>query len=891
MQELSILHLEDNVQDRELVRTELERLGFALRVAYVETKPDFERALQQSKFDLILSDFSMPDYAGEEALRRAKQQQPETPFIFVSGTIREDRALDALKAGAADYVLKAQLPRLAPIVLRALREHAERAKRLSAQEELRASQERLRETDERYRAVFNRALDGVYLHDFDGRFIDANPAALSLLGYDASELPALTIASVLHPDDLERARGAMRRLLSTGVQDGVSEYRLRRKDGGLLWVEVLSSIVFKDDVPFAIQGFARDITARKRAEDALRSSEERFRAIVANEPECVKMVGADGRILEMNAAGLRILQADRADEVLGRPAIEFVHPEDRAALAAMHEVVREGRNATLRFRTVGLKGAVRWVEDHSTGIRDPVTNEMWVLSVVRDITEHLQAEVKLREQAALLEQAREAIIVRDLDQRIRYWNRAAEGLYGWPAEAVIGVPAGEVGFEDVATAARALENVMAAGEWSGEMAQTSRSGASVLVEARWTLVRDDAGAPRSILAINHDITERKRVEAQALRNQRLESLGTLAGGIAHDLNNMLAPIIMGVGLLQANTTDPKDRKLIDIIEASAQRGSDLVRQILSFARGVDGARLAIDVAQIVREIEYVVASTFPKNIAFAGTVPPDTWQVSGDPTQLNQVLLNLCVNARDAMPRGGKLSIVVQNTEIDAQFAVLHRGVSPGRFVVIDVIDTGVGMTKEVAARVFEPFFTTKPRGAGTGLGLSTALGIVQSHQGFVDLQTALGRGTTIRVYLPALDGGRPGTHETGTPQALPRGRGELVIVVDDEATVLQITRQTLESFGYRVLAAEDGAHAIGLFAQQLHEVSVVLTDMMMPIMDGAALIAALRRLRPDLPIIAASGVPVSDAALAGSIHLLAKPYTAEALLSLLRKILEPLPR
>jgi nitrogen-specific signal transduction histidine kinase/ActR/RegA family two-component response regulator len=389
-----------------------------------------------------------------------------------------------------------------------------------------------------------------------------------------------------------------------------------------------------------------------------------------------------------------------------------------------------------------------------------------------------------------------------------------------------------------------------------------------------------------------DITERKQLEEQFLRAQRLESLGTLAGGIAHDLNNLLAPIMMGVGLLKSNDLPSRSRQILANIERSAMRGADLVKQVLSFARGVEGARVAVPVDQLVHEIETIVRNTFPKNIRFETEVEPGTGMILGDPLQLNQVLLNLCVNARDAMPSGGTLTLKVADTEVDEPFAVMSGDVAPGRYVLIEVADTGEGMDHETLKRLFEPFFTTKTVGKGSGLGLSTALGLVRSHEGFIHVQSEPGRGASFRIYLPSLreEGmAMPGPEEVAE---LPQGNGELILVVDDELSILEIVKETLETCGYRVLTAEDGAQAVGVYALHRGTISAVITDMMMPVMDGPALIGALRRLDPKLPIIGASGLLSNGNPAAAKPEdlriFLAKPYSAAALLTALDEVIAP---
>ena len=388
-----------------------------------------------------------------------------------------------------------------------------------------------------------------------------------------------------------------------------------------------------------------------------------------------------------------------------------------------------------------------------------------------------------------------------------------------------------------------------------------------------------------------DVTEKKRMEAQFLRAQRMESLGTLAGGIAHDLNNVLTPILMSLSMLRLRLSQPRDLELLTTLENSAHRGADMVKQIISFARGVEGRSLTLQPRDVVREVEHLVNETFPKSIAFSSICTADVAQVEGDPTQLHQVLLNLCLNARDAMPDGGRLEVRVSNVVVDDQLIGLNREAQCGLHVLFEVSDTGTGIPAELRDRIFDPFFTTKEVGKGTGLGLSTTLGIVRSHRGFTDLSSQVGKGTTFRIYIPATtsQAGRPAPG--AAPTARKTGHGELVMIVDDESSIITAITHTLESFGYRITTARNGAEALDKFKSLPEKPSVVVTDMMMPVMDGPTLIQNLLQLQPSLPVIAASGLNNHLSAQALSLgvkHFLLKPYNFEELLTILHDLLHP---
>jgi PAS domain S-box-containing protein len=628
---LRILHLEDNPLDAELIRSRLQAGGIGCAIQRVETRADFEAEVDRRRFDLIISDHTLPSFDGLSALRIARQKCPDVPFIFVSGTIGEEMAVDSLKQGATDYVLKDRLSRLAASVQRSVREARER-------------------------------------------------------------------------------------------------------------------------------------------------------------------------------------------------------------------------------------------------------------------TERRQAEMKVREQAALLDQATDAIFARDLEQRITYWNKGAEHIYGWTASEALGKRADELLHrEDSPQRQDAWNAVLEKGEWVGELRQATKTAREIVVESRQTLLRGAEGTPTAVLTINRDVTEKKQIETQLLRAQRMETIGALAGGIAHDLNNVLGPILVMGHLLRDKLPGPEDRKVLDTATASARRGAETVKQILSFARGVAGELVVLQIAHLVGELVQLARDTFPKSIHIKTRIAEGIRPIIGDVTQLHQVLLNLCVNARDAMPNGGTLSIEAANIILEEKRTPMHEQPLSGPYVVLSVSDTGTGIPPDLMDRIFEPFFTTKESGKGTGLGLSTVRSIVKNHLGFLEVHSRAGRGTTFKIYLPVAAAAE--TEITRRKRSSPpAGQGELILLVEDEQALLEMTKALLESFNYRVLTATDGAEAVTLYRRRKGRIKAVITDLMMPIMDGPALIRALRQLDSQVKVIAVSGL-ASQAGLreVGNLDVhafLTKPYTTEQLLTTLREAL-----
>jgi PAS domain S-box-containing protein len=411
-------------------------------------------------------------------------------------------------------------------------------------------------------------------------------------------------------------------------------------------------------------------------------------------------------------------------------------------------------------------------------------------------------------------------------------------------------------------------------------------------EIRWIAVKsslfhDLTGKPMRMIGIHMDITEKKQLEAQFLRAQRLESLGTLASGIAHDLNNILSPILIGAQLLPLRFPDlnQQTRQILKTLESSAQRGAGLVKQILSFARGVEGKRVCLQMNHLLLEIEKIIQQTLPKSINIHKDISSDLWMISGDATQMHQVFMNLCVNARDAMPHGGTLQITAENLFIDEQYARMHLDANVGPYVVVTVTDTGMGIPPDILHRIFDPFFTTKDVGKGTGLGLSAVLGIVKTHGGFVDVHSEVNNGSTFKVYLPA---NQSTVVPTDDNVELLSGQQELILVVDDEAAICETLKTTLEIYNYEVLTASDGIEAISLFAEYQDKIKGVLIDIMMPSIDGLSVIPLLRQFNPSVYVVAMSGLNSTEAALQaerlGCQKFLPKPFTTRELLQILHE-------
>jgi PAS domain S-box-containing protein len=756
---LRALLVEDSEEDAELLLAEIRRGGYDVTWERVETAEALRAALERQPWDVVVADYKMPHFSGLAALELLKASRLDLPFIIVSGTIGEEMAVAAMKAGADDYLMKGKLARLVAAVEHGLGDAGDRRERKRAEAALSAS-------EVRYRRLFESAKDGILILNAEtGRIVDVNPFLLEILGFSREEFL-----------------------------------------GKKIWE----------------LGFFKNIVANQASFAELQQQEHiRY--------EDKPLETADGRRID----------------------VEFI---SNVYLMNHHKVIQCN---------------------------------------IRDITTRKQAEERVREQAALLDTTSDAIYATALDGTIRFWNKGAEQTYGWSsaealdrkATALLSIPGDD--------AADPLATVFQKGDWSGERRHQTKTGGEVVVFARLTLVRNAAGQPVSVFAIDTDITEKKQLDARFLQAQRLENLEALASGLAHDLNNVLAPVLLATAILRPKAQTEADRRILATMEASAQRGAAIVRQVLTFARGIEGKRTPLHPEHLLREMEAIARETFPKNIELGMDVEEDLWPVLGDATQLHQVLMNLCLNARDAMPEGGRLALTAENTDLDEAFALMTPGAKAGSYVRLSVSDTGTGIPPKLFDKLFDPFFTTKAPGKGTGLGLSAVLGIVKSHGGFLQFKSAVGKGTCFEIYLPAAPEAKPAVApRPRTPP--PRGQGELILVVDDEIAIRSVATGVLEEFGYRVAAASEGSEALAVFMQNRAAIAAVITDMLMPGMDGPTLVRVLRRIDPQIRIVGVSGMgedtPVETLESLGLSALLTKPFTGESLLFALHAVLEAPP-
>jgi PAS domain S-box-containing protein len=513
-----------------------------------------------------------------------------------------------------------------------------------------------------------------------------------------------------------------------------------------------------------------------------------------------------------------------------------------------------------------------------------------VMKQVRIERQLAAAEERIRTQASLLDKATDAVFVLGRDDQFEFWNRGAERLYGWTAAEVVGRMTRDLPLNSAAADfGTACQKLVEQGEWGGELRNLTKDGREVVVESRWTLVRDDAGRPRAKLVIDTDVTDKRRLEAHCFQAQRMESIGALAGGIAHEFNNLLQAI-RGYTQYAMVNLDPAEQRCQDLdqVLSAAERATLLTRQLLGFSRRQPLDRTVINPNNAVRDLAKMLRPILGEYIQLEVRLADDAGAVFADAGQFQQVLLNLCVNGRDAMPSGGRLLLQTSAVALPVRAGAL-ADLEPGRYAVVKVQDTGCGMTPDVQRRIFEPFFTTKEIGKGTGLGLAMAYGIVRQHSGALTVESAPDAGTTFSIYLPIVNA--EGGTQSDVEMALTRGGSETVLIAEDEDVVRAFVLRALHDAGYQTFAAADGEEAVALFKQHSESIDLVLLDVVMPKLKGLAAYQRMIQIRPGIPVIFCSGYdPTTDDAgllAAEGQQLLRKPFDPATLLRTVRDALD----
>jgi PAS domain S-box-containing protein len=758
------------------------------------------------------------------------------------------------------------------------------------------AEEKLKEQAERMRGILEVAGEAIVTIDERAIIETANPATERMFGFSATEMLGQNVRLLMTEPDAARHDNVLARYLETGqarILGSPQKLEARRKDGSVFPIELMVTEVRLSDRRI-FTGFIRDITQQEQSRRALEASELRFRAAARATNDVVWEL-----VLETNylwwSEGLQDRFNYSLEEAGNRLEWweERVHPDDRERVLSSLASAFESREPEWRahYRFQRGDGGYAEVRDSAFIVLGEHGQPDRMVGGMKDVTQQRRDRRKLAEQAELLDKARDAIIVTDLDGTVTFWNQGAERIYGWTSAELLGVPVFERIHAGKDTWLHAKHQLLASGGWEGQLSHLRKDGQERKLRCHLTLVKDGDGRPRSILSINTDITDQLALEEQLRHAQRLESIGQLTGGVAHDFNNLLTVIMGNAELLNESLDDnPVLKSFAEMTLSAAHRGAELTNQLLTFARRQSLEPRCLDVLELIFELKPLLERSIPEDIEINISHEPFLWHAEIDPAQLESAVLNLVLNARDAMADGGRLSITLSNSVLDEQYAENHREVEPGQYVEVAVSDTGHGIKPELLRHLFEPFFTTKEKGKGTGLGLPMVYGFIKQSRGHIRVYSEEGVGTTVRMYLPKSPHGAKPEQEVSHSDETPGG-SERILLVEDDQLVLDHVGRLLEQLGYQVVTASDGENALELMTAQ-PSFDLLFTDVVMPgRLKGPDLATEVHRINPDIRILFTSGytqdVITPEMQSEEDFHLLQKPYRKAELARKLREVLD----
>jgi PAS domain S-box-containing protein len=861
--ELRILILEDEAAAADLLEWELRRSKIAFTARRVATREDYVRGLEEFAPDIILSDYSLPNFDGMEALSLARARVPYVPVVIVTGSINEETAVECMKAGAADYLLKEHLGRIAPAIHGAL--------------EKKQAEARLWQSEELFRLITDNVTDLIAILDLAGKRLYNSASYKQILG-DPQFLRGRSSFDEIHPDDVARIKQAFQDTVRTGIgQRG--EFRFLLNDGSVRFIESQGSVI-KDDKGKVekVLVVSRDVTERKRADEELRRSEKRFRALIENSSDAIALLNPAGLVLYAGPSTERIL-GHANDEFVGRRIFELIHPEDRERTISLINGLAQnpGHAVRIECRIRHKDVSWRWIEGTGKNLLNEPSVEAIILNY-RDITERKLAEGEIQKLAAFPLYNPNPVLELSSHGALTYFNDAAQQM----ARALGKSSPREILPPDLPDIIR-------------NCLETGRNRANVEVH------RDGRTLSWSFFPIlvsqvvqcyAFDVTDRLNLEAQLRQSQKMETVGQLAAGIAHDFNNILTVIQGHAELLMLEPNLALQMaEALKHISSAASRAAYLTRQLLTFSRRQVMQPRILDLNEVVgsvtKTLNRVLGDQVSLQCNYSTHLPP----VLADASMLEQLITNLASNARDAMPNGGQLIVSTFSTEIDEDYAHDHPEARAGQFVCLGVSDTGTGMDKATLNHIFEPFFTTKEVGKGTGLGLATVYGIVKLHNGWIEVESRIGMGSTFTVFLAAARAGF-GDTTTLTERASVRGGNEVILVVEDEIALRGLMRSVLLHYGYRVLDAASGGEALTVWERNSGKIDLLLTDIVLPDrVDGQELASEMRKQKPRLKIVYTSefGLELAgrEADLKEGVNLLQKPFQPLALARTVRCCLD----
>jgi two-component system, cell cycle sensor histidine kinase and response regulator CckA len=894
---LRLLIVDDDPDDLELCVRDLKKSGLVFDAITATTRVDFVHRLREHEIDIVLSDYRMKDWTGIDALSIVREIRPGTPLILLSGTIGDELAVDCIKSGITDYVLKHQLARL-PIAIRRAQEE-----RVLRDAEVTAARA-LRESEERNRVLVENAPEAIVVVDgITGKFVDCNENALHLFGHNRAELLKRGPADV-SPDRQPNGRlsdEAARHYIGLAVLGERVRFEwLHFNSRGEEIPCEIHLVLLPSRQHCLVRGSVVNITERKRAEAALRESEARYRVLVENAPEAIVVLdGETERFVDCNQNALLLFGLTRAQLLESSPAAlsalrQLNGEPSEVAVRRVIKLALEGR--TQRFEWLCRNAQDDEIPCEVSLVRLPSTRPL-VRGSLMNIVERKRAEAALRQSEAryhgLVNNSTYGIYWVTEDGALLDANPALARMLGYDSAAeLLSVGHSRELYVDPADRERIHADYLISGRGQGTFQWRRKDSKPVTVRLNGWLATDPERGTPCVEVIVEDVTERIALEKQLVQAQKFEAIGQLAGGIAHDFNNMIGAILGWADMGSEETHEaPRLHRYFDKVRQQADRAAALTRQLLAFARRQILEPRNIDMNQAVIETVSLLEKVIGGNISIQAHLAPDLAVVRADPVQVEQVLMNLCINARDAMPGGGSLTVNTSNVTIDEEFCILQPLAHPGPYIMLAVTDTGSGMDAATLDRIFEPFFTTKEMGKGTGLGLATVYGIIRQHGGFLHVISQPGAGSTFRAYLPVstVSDARSSAAQDEKPVG---GGSETLLVVEDHEGLRQLAHETLVGLGYQVLLASDGEQAVGQFRAHRDKIDLALLDVVLPKLSGPEVYARICEEKPDLPVVFATGyspdIDLLQKVQEKGLPVLQKPYTPR---DLARKVRETLDR
>ena len=742
---------------------------------------------------------------------------------------------------------------------------------------------RLNADKDNYKQLLENLSEVVYSVNSDACITYISPNVERITGYTPAELIGRAFTDFVHPEDLAKRIENFQHALAG--EEFSSEYRFITKNNACLWGYTRHKPVYEEGAVVGVQGVMVDITGRKQAEEALETMAE----MLDNAPNSITVHDMNGRFLFANRRTFE-LHGYQPEEFLSINLCDLDVPESAALLEERFRRIREEGEARFEVAHYRRDGSTFPLEVHAKTI--DWYGQPAVLSIADDITERKQTQAELERLMSAIEQTREVIVITDTDGTIQFVNPAFEQVTGYTREEALGqnpriLKSGE---QDNAFYQQLWVTLTSGRTWHGRFINRKKDGSLYTEEAAISPVTDASGRIINYLAVKRDVTEEIKVEEQLYQAQKMESIGRLAGGVAHDLNNLLSPIL-GYGEMLLEDTPPNNprREPLEEVVSAGKRAQSLVRQLLAFSRRQSLQFQPIDVNDLLGDFKKLLRRTVREDIEIHMRLPPRIPQVKGDLGQLEQVVMNLAVNSQDAMPNGGRLTIETEQVELDEDYARKKRGVKPGPYVKVAISDTGFGMDADTLEHLFEPFFTTKESGKGTGLGMSTAYGIVKQHGGNIWAYSECGLGTTIKVYLPIPAETLEKVSDSAPKQPEIRG-SETILLVEDDRQVRNLASIVLERCGYTVLSAASGEEALSVLQSHTGEMHLLLTDVIMPDMNGKEVFEQISESWPDVRVLYMSGytddVIAHHGVIDAGVNFIEKPFNIKTLATKVQEVL-----